>query len=180
MDFAANTLGHPISVTNPVDGPWVCLYRNSANGTIMQPYGTVVPVNVNGNPVDEAAPLAAIAQPAFNILMQYMVDDVVAAQMGHGRITGAVNALRGPAMSNFGRTPARVITNAPINYTTKEGMIEYREGTKPSTKNPSSAWIFLVWAFRRSLARWDIEPESPVGPSSTLLSIPPQVRPETC
>ena len=62
--------------------------------------------------------------------MQYMVDDAVAARMLNGRITGAVNPHRGPAVANFGRTPARVITNAPINYTTKEGMMEYREATK--------------------------------------------------
>ena len=130
MDFAQNALGLPIFVTNPADGSWIRLYSNVADGTVVQPDGTVVPVAANGNPTDGATPALALAQPAMNVLMQYMVDDAVRARMQNGRITGMAGARRGPAVANFGRTPARVITNAPINYTTKEGMMEYREATK--------------------------------------------------
>ena len=48
MDFAQNNLGLPIFVTNPADGTWVRLYSNVADGTVVQPDGTVVPVAANG------------------------------------------------------------------------------------------------------------------------------------
>ena len=44
MDFAQNALGLPIFVTNPADGSWIRLYSNVADGTIVRPDGTVVPV----------------------------------------------------------------------------------------------------------------------------------------
>ena len=128
MNFAANDEGFPIFVTNPADGSWVRLYADAAAGTVVQPDGTVVAVNGTGEPIDAAG--NDIPQPGVNVLMQYMVDDAVAARMRHGRIAVNPHAHRGPAVANFGRTPARVITNAPIDYTTKEGMMEYREATK--------------------------------------------------
>ena len=92
MDFAQNALGLPIFVTNPADGSWIRLYSNVADGTIVRPDGTVVPVAANGNPTDGATPALALAQPAMNVLMQYMVDDAVRARMQNGRITGMAGA----------------------------------------------------------------------------------------
>ena len=88
MYFATNALGLPIFITNPSDGTWVCLHNNVADGTIVQPDGTVVPVNVDGNPDNGAAPPAAIAQPAFTIListwwtMWSQLESTMVASMG--------------------------------------------------------------------------------------------------
>ena len=128
MNFATNDEGFPIFITNPADGSWVRLYADNVAGTVVQPDGTVFPTNATGEPTNAAG--NDLPQPRVHVLMQYMVDDAVSAGMLNGRIAGAVNVHRSPAVANFGRTPARVITNAPINYTTKEGMMEYREATK--------------------------------------------------